>query len=105
MAHLADVSSSSERLGTSGNDHAADVILPVEGRRRIDQVVEQRVAQRIERPGAVEGDEADAALAGIVLGEATLDENVLVVLEGGSCGREGGAGRAGGGDIDHRRYR
>mmetsp|Transcript_16177 Transcript_16177/g.26957 ORF Transcript_16177/g.26957 Transcript_16177/m.26957 type:complete len:270 (+) Transcript_16177:154-963(+) len=104
LAHLANVSSGSKRLGTSGNDHASDVILLIEGRRRIDQIVEQSVAQRIERLGTVEGDEADAALVGIILGEPTFDEDVFVFLEVGTCGREGtkGGGSAHGAGGDRR---
>lgn len=103
LAHLANVGTGSERLGTSGNDHASDVILLVEGRRRIDEVVKQCIAQSIERLGTIEGDEANTALVGIVLREATFNENVFVFLgESGTCGREGAGGGGSGGSRSSR---
>ena len=98
LAHLANVGAGSERLGTSGNDHAPDIILLVEGRRRVDEVVKQCIAQSIEGLGPVEGDETNAAFGGTVLRETTLDENVFIFLGvGGTCGREGTRGGASGG--------
>lgn len=103
LAHLANVGTGSERLGTSGNDHASDVILLVEGRRRVDEVVEQRIAQSIEGLGPIEGDETNATFGGVVLRETTFDENVFVFLgESGTRGREGAGGGGGGGSRSSR---
>ena len=70
-----------------GEGEVVLVLLLVEGRRRIDEVVEQRIAQSIEGLGPIEGDETNATLIGVVLRETTFDENVFVLLGvGGTCG-------------------
>ena len=97
LAHLANVGTGSERLGASGNDHAADLVLLIKGRRRVDEVVKQGIAQSIEGLGPIEGDETNATFGGVVLRETTFDENVFVFLgESGTRGREGAQGGSGG---------
>jgi hypothetical protein len=48
-------------LFAAGDDHAADGRVGIEGLERGAQLIHQRVVQRVELLGAVEGDDTDLA--------------------------------------------
>ena len=62
LLHLLDVGAGGEGLVAAGEDHAADAAIGLEGVERLAQLAHQLGAERVQRLGPVEADDADAAL-------------------------------------------
>ena len=72
--HLLDVGAGSKSLVTTGNQHAADVLIGVEALDCLTQLGLERLIERVERRRPVEPDDADPAFG--------LDNDVLVAHGG-----------------------